>query len=268
MQKRLIVLMLCVVLVSATAVTNVVAAKQVPTTVAPQAHSLGEHFANYFLRISNVVLRSLGIQLPPGATVYPGTIQRINSFYPDYTLTYTDASNQKVTVYVDPASITGGTLPSVIPNPVALDYVYNIDTYHYTLSFSYQGVTYSAHWATTTHAPYLSSSAKHCLSMQYQMQYDKIYGTVYINSWNTTKNAYVQTPAGGVAIAVYVIENTWGNGPYSLWGTTTSGSDGRFSVSHVTSDAYWGSGYVTYNLAGYPPITVTSIQESFGCDNY
>ena len=71
--------MLCVVLVSATAVTNVVAAKQVPTTVAPQAHSLGEQIANYFLRISNVVLRSLGIQLPPGATVYPGTLQRINS---------------------------------------------------------------------------------------------------------------------------------------------------------------------------------------------
>jgi len=241
MQKRLIVLMLCVVIVSAATLTSVVAAKQAPTTVAPQARSLGDHIANflrisnyYILKILNMVLRSLGIQLPPGATIYPGTLQRINSDDRDYDLVYTDASGQKVTIYLDPSSISPNTLPSVIPTPVALDYVYNIDGYHYTVSFVYQGVTYSAHWTPATLNPYLTYEA------HYKGDFftDFIFGTVWLNTWDEAQHKTVQTGAEGVSAQVW-----WQDPPTQRWelfDTGSTNSQGHFcaKVTGMTTKDY------------------------------
>ncbi|MGZ4892127.1 MAG: hypothetical protein ACXV2B_07715 [Halobacteriota archaeon] len=85
------------------------------------------------------------------ATVYPGTLQR-TAGEPCYTLTFTDAYGTN-TVKLPADQITyatgGHALPSVIATPVAVDYVYDITSVTYTLSFSYQGVPYTAHWYTS-----------------------------------------------------------------------------------------------------------------------
>ena len=244
--------MLCVLLVSTTAVTNVVAAKQVPTTVGPQARSFGGQIANYFLRISNTVLRSLGIHLPPGATIYTGTIQRAYSSYPDYTLTYSDAYGT-FTVYLPANQITGGTLPNPIPNPVAVDYVYNIDEYHYTLSFSYDGVAYSAHYTTTPpHNPYLSGDAHHCNIVLG----DKYKGTVNIWQYDEASGTWWYHPADNVLVHVYVkdCDPPCGTGGILDLGTTHTGTDGKWSMT--TGQTYSGSGYVWFSLDGYAPVKV------------
>jgi len=99
----------------------------------------------------------------PGATVFSGTIQRAYTTYPCYTLTYTDAY-QTYTVYLPANEITpaasGAALPNPIANPVALDYVGPIDNYHYTLSFRYQGVMYTAKWYTACpqKSPYIGGT--------------------------------------------------------------------------------------------------------------
>lgn len=86
----------------------------------------------------------------PGATVYPGTIQRTSGSF-CYVLTYTDAS-QTYTLYLPANGITytegGSPLPNTIPDPVAVDYV-SIDYSHFTLNFRYQGVYYTAKWSTS-----------------------------------------------------------------------------------------------------------------------
>jgi hypothetical protein len=135
-----------------------------------------------------------------------------------------DASGQKVTVYLDPSSITPNTLPSVIPTPVALDYVNNIDTYHYTLSFSYQGVTYSANWAPTTLNPYLTYEA------HYKGGFftDFIFGKVWLNTWDAAQHKTVQTGADGVFVQAW-----WQDPPTQVWenyDTASTNSQGQFCV--------------------------------------
>ena len=87
----------------------------------------------------------------PGAAVYPGTIQRASEAF-CYNLTYLDASQAYITVYLPANEITcadGSALPTTIPDPVEVDYVGPIDYYHHTLDFRYQGVYYSAKWYTS-----------------------------------------------------------------------------------------------------------------------
>ncbi len=86
----------------------------------------------------------------PGATIYPGTIQRVSGAF-CYVLSYTDSS-QTSTVYLPANGITyaagGLPLPNTIPDPVAVDYV-SVDYSHFTVNFRYQGVYYTARWSTS-----------------------------------------------------------------------------------------------------------------------
>ena len=190
----------------------------------------------------------------PGATVYTGTIQRAYSSYPCYTLTYSD-SYQNYVVYLPADEITpaagGNALPNPIPNPVALDYVGPIDTYHYTLDFRYQGVTYSAHWYTSCPQknPYIAGDANHC-NIPFE---DRYFGTVYIYSWNTATNQWVKTPAEGVLVTIYAkdCDPPCGTGEIREVGSTHTNSDGYWRKT--TGQTYDGKGYATYSLAGYPP---------------
>ncbi len=190
----------------------------------------------------------------PGGTIYPGTIQRAYSSYPCYTLTYSDASSS-YTVFLPANEITyeegGYPLPNPIPNPVALDYVGPIDYYHYTLDFRYQGVIYSAHWYTSCPQknPYIWGDANHC-NIPFE---DKYFGTVYIYSWDLAKNDWVKTPAEGVLVTIYArdCDPPCGTGEIFEVGSTHSDADGKWHKT--TGQTYSGEGYVTYNLAGYPP---------------
>ena len=139
-----------------------------------------------------------------GATkVYTATIQHAYSSEPCYTLVYTDTGGT-FTIYLPADQITfaegGHALPSVISTPGAVDYAV-IDEYHYTLDFRYQGVYYSAKWATTcpVRSPYIGGDANHCnLPLM-----DKFFGTVYIYSFDAAGNQ-IKTPAQGVLVRVYV----------------------------------------------------------------
>ncbi len=190
----------------------------------------------------------------PGATVYPGTIQRAYSSYPCYTLTYTDAY-QTYTVYLPATEITyaagGNPLPNPIPNPVAVDYVGPIDSYHYTLNFMYQGVSYSAHFYTSCPQknPYIWGDANHC-NIPFE---DRYFGTVYIYSWDLTKNDWVKTPAQGVLVTVYAkdCDPPCGTGEIREVASVHTDSDGYWGKT--TGQTYDGEGYATYSLAGYPP---------------
>jgi hypothetical protein len=190
----------------------------------------------------------------PGATVYSGTIQRAYSSYPCYTLTYTD-SYQTYTVYLPANEITyaegGSALPNPIPNPVAVDYVGPIDSYHYTLDFRYQGTYYSAHWYTSCPQknPYIWGDANHCnIPLE-----DKYFGTVYIYTWDTGKNDYVKTPAQGVLVTVYArdCDPPCGTGEIFEVASVYTNADGYWHKT--TGQTYSGEGYATYSLAGYPP---------------
>jgi len=189
-----------------------------------------------------------------GATVYPGTIQRAYSSYPCYTLTYSDAY-QTYPVFLPANEITfsegGSALPNPIPNPVAVDYVGPIDTYHYTLDFRYQGTYYSSKWDTSCPQknPYVWGDANHC-NIPFA---DKYFGTVYIYSWDLAKNDWVKAPAPGVLVTIYAkdCDPPCGSGEVREVGTATSDADGYWHKT--TGQTYDGEGYVTYSLAGYPP---------------
>ena len=102
-----------------------------------------------------------------GATkVYTATIERVYPTEPCYTLKYTSTAGT-VTIYLPADQVTyaegGHALPSVISTPGAVDYAV-IDDYQYTLDFRYQGVYYSAKWATTcpVKSPYIAGDANRC----------------------------------------------------------------------------------------------------------
>ncbi|MGZ4892258.1 MAG: hypothetical protein ACXV2B_08410 [Halobacteriota archaeon] len=188
------------------------------------------------------------------ATVFSGTLQRPTTYYPHYTLTYTDNAGQKFSIYLDPNSVTGTpALPSTFLNPVALDYVYNIDGYHYTVQFVYQGVTYSAKWVTTTHNPYLSSNAEYNrLAIE-----DEVFGHVYLNWWDTTKNQWQKSDAAGVLARVSYYDI---NGK-QYYGSHTTHSGGKWCVwgQIVNPPSY----VVDLSLTGYPSLHIDDVKVSF-----
>ncbi len=184
-----------------------------------------------------------------GATVFSGTLQRANSYYPDYTLVYTDSSGQKFTIYLPPNTITGGTLPSLIASPVTLDYVYNLNTVLNTVQFVYQGVTYSAHFAATSHTPYLSSEAKYNVFAFYFG--DQIVGHVYLNYWDAAQNKYVRTGAAGAAVDISVHEES---GAVEHWWSGTTNSEGKFCHTGDSNIPVGSSNYyvIDFSLSPYP----------------
>jgi hypothetical protein len=188
--------------------------------------------------------------------VYTATIQHAYSTEPCYTLVYTDTAGT-FTIYLPADQITfaegGHALPSVISTPGAVDYVV-IDEYHYTLDFRYQGVYYSAKWATTcpVKSPYIAGDANHC-NPPFT---DVFFGHVYIYSFDEAGNE-VKTPAAGVQVRVFVYDcdPPCGTGELYELGSDSSGvltdANGKWSWSFPFAPQGH-DGYATYYLAGYP----------------
>jgi len=126
----------------------------------------------------------------PGATVYPGTIQRASGAF-CYILTYSDA-NQTFTVYLPANEITyaegGYPLPNTIPDPVPLDYVGPIDSYHYTLNFRYQGVYYTATWYTSCpyQAPVMTATGTYSAYRVYDGWYYWYWNLHMVATWDAS----------------------------------------------------------------------------------
>jgi len=163
--------------------------------------------------------------MPGKSTPYSGTLQRINSNDLDYDLVYTDAYNEKVTLYLDPSKISPNTLPPVIATAVPVT-VYINDIF--SVTFFYNNVEYTAPQSTTTlNTPYLTYDAHY---NGRAVGGDAIFGTVWLNTFDgTTQGKYVPTPASGVQVQVL-----WNSPspPYGWIGynTGSTSSTGQFCV--------------------------------------
>ena len=163
--------------------------------------------------------------MPGKSAPYPGTLQRINSNDRDYDLVYTDAYNQKFTLYLNPSNISPNTLPPVIATAVPVTvYLNGI----YSVTFVYNNVEYTAPQSTTTlNTPYLT----------YEAHYDgraiggdAIFGTVWLNTFDgTTLGEYVATPASGVDVQVLWNSPTPPVG-WIGYNTGSTSSSGHFCV--------------------------------------
>ncbi|MGZ4934108.1 MAG: hypothetical protein ACXVIG_07195 [Halobacteriota archaeon] len=163
--------------------------------------------------------------LLPGKAQYTGTIQRTSLDDKDYDLVFTDAYNNKITLYLDPSKISPpNTLPSVIATAQPVTIFVN-DAY--TVTFVYGGTAYTAPYFTTTLNPYLSYEA-------YEnggVFSDAIYGTVWLNTFDGTPHV---TPASGVHVEVY-----WNSGllGWESYKSGTTDSQGHFCVKGIAEDA-------------------------------
>ncbi|MGZ4937053.1 MAG: hypothetical protein ACXV4C_10975 [Halobacteriota archaeon] len=175
--------------------------------------------------------QGFGVGLLPGKAQYLGTLQRTSLDDRDYDLVFTDASNQKVTIYLDPSEISPNTLDAVIANPVPVTIFIN-DIY--SVTFYYNNVPYTAPWYTTTLNPYLTYEA------HYKGGFftDFIFGTVWLNTWDEAQHKTVQTGAEGVHVQVW-----WQDPPTQRWelfDTGSTDSQGHFcaKVTGMTTKDY------------------------------
>ncbi|MGZ4928214.1 MAG: hypothetical protein ACXV76_08030 [Halobacteriota archaeon] len=199
------------------------------STAAGNAHAAGKWSATAAAQPSLADFR-VGL-LPGKSTPYSGTIQRTSLDDKDYDLVFTDASNQKVTIYLDPSEISPNTLPPVIANPVPVTIFIN-DAY--SVTFYYNNVAYTAPWYTTTLNPYYTYEA------HYKGTFftDYIFGTVWLNTWDTAQHKFVQTGAEGGHVQVWWFDQasqTW-----LKWDTGSTDNNGHFCVkeSGMTTKGY------------------------------